>query len=116
MSFSFANLKRDARRAVHDTLAVSAEFQSGADDPVSMSVRFHSTRTLTPFGAAGADDYAEIIERIDRVIFDVDALAAAAITPQRGDTVLFSDYGITVTLDVRAPTDGPVTEAWTVTR
>jgi hypothetical protein len=117
MSFSFAQLKLDARRAVRDTFAVEATYQDDTMiEPVSLRVRYHTRRTA-PFADLEGQGFTEVVENIDRVIFDAEALAALPVVPCRGAVVSFPDYaGVCVYLDARAPYDGPVTEAWTVTR
>ncbi len=112
---SFAEIKAAARRAVHDAFAIAATYQDAVvTTPVDLLVRYH-TRMVRPFGDDGSG-YAEVIENIDRVVFDTEALAALGITPIRTGVVTFPDYGITVKLDVRDPTSGPIAQAWTVVR
>lgn len=113
---SFAQLKQELRRAVHDGFAVDATYQdSSMLAPVSLRVRWH-TKGARPFGDIGGEGYAEVIENEDRVVFDVDDLAAKGICPSRGALVSFAVYGICVKLNMRDDKTGPVSEAWTVTR
>lgn len=112
---SFAQLKQELRRAVHDGFAVAATYQdSSMLNPVSLRARWH-TRGARPFGDLG-DGYAEVIENVDRVVFDTEELATKKITPCKGAAVSFLDYGICVKLNTRDDKTGPVVEAWTVTR
>ena len=115
---TFAQMKREARRAVHDTFAVDATYlDSTLADPVILRVRFHTRRAI--LGDDLNQGYAEIAENIDRVILDREELATKGLTPRRRGVVTLTDpefAGIALTLDVRAPFDGPITEVWTVTR
>lgn len=116
MSFSFAQVKRDARRAVHDTFAVSAEYRDDSMvDPVPLRVRFHTQR-VSPFGDLNGQGFADVIENADRVVFDLEALAALPVVPCRGGVLVFPDYGLTLVLDQREAVSGPINETWTVTR
>lgn len=113
---SFAQLKRDLRRAVHDGFAVDATYQDSTMlEPVSLRARWH-TKGARPFGDLGGEGFAEIIENEDRVVFDVDDLTVKGICPVRGAVVSFADYGICVKLNMRGDKTGPVSEEWTVTR
>ena len=113
---SFAQIKRDARRAVHETFAVAATFQDDTmTDPVDLRVRFHSSR-VNMIGDLGGQGYAEVESRIDKIIFDVEALAALPVVPCRGATITIPDYGLTLVLEQKEPSSGPINETWTVTR
>ncbi len=112
---SFAQLKQELRRAVHDGFAVSATYQDASMlTPASLRARWH-TKGGRPFGDLG-DGYAEIIENVDRVVFDTEELVTKGITPCKGAVVSFPDYGICVKLSTRDDKTGPIVEAWTVTR
>jgi hypothetical protein len=80
-----------------------------------LNVRWQD-RFTSAVGDIGGGDYARVFENIDKIIFDADELADKALTPQRGGKVTLTDYGYTLTLDVREPADGPVKVVWTVTR
>jgi hypothetical protein len=113
---TFAQIKRDLRRLVHDTFAVSATYQDASMlHPVDLRVRLH-TRRASPFGDMEGAGFAEVIENVDRVVFDKDELSAKGLTPCPKGVVSFPDYGMCVRLDVREPSDGPIREAWRVVR
>jgi hypothetical protein len=100
---------------VHDTLAVQAFFQANsASAPVEITARWH-TRLVRQGDLEGVG--ADVIEGVDRVVFDRAALVAAGLAPKRGGIVVFPGYAdLTVILDVMEPYEGPVEEIWFVTR
>lgn len=113
MSFSFDDAKKQARRAVHDTFAVSAMYSdSVVTTPLEVKVRFHSrraTEVLMP-----NEGLAEVLEATPQVLFDRTELDALALTPQRNGQLVFAQYdGLVVVLDVEEKYDGPVYKAWT---
>lgn len=109
-------IRRDARKAVHAAFATAALYTDATlDIPVAVTVRWHNKAAL--YGDVESSGYAEIVARIDRVIFDREVLAALPLVPRRGGTLTLTEIGNQVlTLDTRDPIDGPVTEAWAVTR
>lgn len=70
------------------------------------------------------DGYAEMIDNIERLVFDRDEISAAGIVLQRNDKITITEplYQLpdgsypTFYLDVEDETTGPVTQAWMVTR
>ena len=103
---SFADLKAQARQAVHDTLAVPAFYEG-----VPITVRHH-TRSLVHGDIGG--EYASIQEGINRLVFDRNALADAGVTLVRGGVVTIPVYGLALELDQPEAEDGPVTAHWQV--
>ena len=111
MAAGFALYKTMARQAVHDMLAVPCVYldRQGGILADGLTVRHH-TRIATI--APGVDDYAGIIEGINRLVFDRTQLVG--ITLVRGNLIQIPDYGITLELDQREPDDGPVNAYWSV--
>jgi hypothetical protein len=109
--------RRQARRDIHAAFSLSASYTDPSlTDPVEgLSVRWHD-RFAAPVGDIGGGDYARTFENIDRIVFDTDELTEKGLAPKRGGQVTLTDYGYTLTLDVREPSDGPVKTVWTVTR
>jgi hypothetical protein len=104
------------RRDLHVAFAVSATYE---DDsvvvPTPITVRWHNKSTR--IGDIQGGDYAEVLETIDRLLFDSEEIATAAITLKRGGIVTLTEFGNTkFELDVREPADGPIKIVWTVTR
>ena len=131
MSFDFAKAKANARQAVHTTLGVQAFYQdSSLSSPVEVRARWHNK--IDRFGDLDNQSYAEIIQGIDRVVFE--AAVARSLNMKRGGTVTFPAYGAGMgvslgsplggeevgppafILSVREPNSGPFSETWVVTR
>lgn len=108
---SFADIKAQARRDVHETFAVLIQYRnSPSDEPTDLMARLH-TRIVVG-GENG--QYASIIEGVTRVVFDREELAEKGIVPRRNAVVTFPDYGQSYVLDIRDPLSGPVTEKWSL--
>ncbi len=127
MGFDFAQAKTNARRAIHSALAVQATY---VDDsiavPVEIKARWHN-KISRPFGDLENGGYAEIIEGIDRIIFNLETVDGVdtvvdvdgfPVTLLRNGTVTFPELlpGVEFNLDHKEPATGPVEEAWAVTR
>ena len=116
MGFDFGLAKRQLKRTVHDTLSVTATLRSVAGGAVNaVQVRYHEKLVRT--GSADAFDgtVSEIIEGVDRLIFDADDLAARSIVLRRGDVVLIPSLSLGFQLDTVLPPMGPVITGWQVT-
>jgi hypothetical protein len=106
---SFADIKAEARRSVHEAFAVPCQYRASASDqPTDLTARLH-TRIVVG-GENGS--YASIIEGVTRVVFDREELAAKSVVLRRNGLVTFPDYGQSFVLDIRDPQSGPVTEKW----
>jgi hypothetical protein len=115
----WADIKAEARKAVHAAFSLAATYvgPNSVEAPIALRVRWH------PAGArlgdlAGASGYAEIVSTSDKVIFDVSELGTLDLQPVRGGVVTLAVAGETVTvrLDTKTESDGPIVEAWQVTR
>lgn len=82
-------------------------------DKEVFSARLHNK--LVRQGDQGGD-YMDIIEGIERLVFNAEQLDALDITLSRGDLIQFPGYGITVELDQHEQDDGPLNRYWHVTR
>lgn len=124
MKFDFAKLKARVRKVVHDTLSVSAHYQDNMiTSPQAIQARWHSKIELQ--GDLNYQGYAEVLENIDRIIFNV--ADARNLNIKRGGLVTFHSYAQTLLdgtcldaptfiLDSKEPTAGPHEEIWRVTR
>lgn len=131
---SLADIKAAARRAIHGRLAVAAtlvdeDHPNGlifADDyeGETLTVRYHNK--LAKAGDL-TQDYAEIIDGIDKLVFhdaNVAAVSAgleangeAALTLSRGAEITIAEYkDLTFVLDSQQPPDGPSETVWVVAR
>ena len=111
MPFDFAALKSQNRRVVMDTLGVSAFYQDNSMSTAQpITARWHSK--IERFGDLAEQNYAEVVEGIDRVILipcDYPTLNFAA----KG-IITFPAYGRSFRLDHMEPPDGPLEQVWAV--
>jgi hypothetical protein len=131
---SLADIKAQARRAIHGRLAVSAQLVDDdhpdglifADDyaGIGLTVRYHNK--IDRNGDLDGD-YAEIIEGIDKLVFldeNVAEVSAALVANgqeplalTRGAEITIAQYkGLTFILDSQQPPDGPSETVWVVAR
>lgn len=112
MSFNFAKVKAFARRTVHSTLGVQALYEdSTTNGPVCVTARWHNK--IDRMGDIDNQSYAELIQGIDRVIFEAEV--ARNYNMKRGGTITFPEYeSAKFTLHVREPSSGPFEEVWEV--
>lgn len=109
---SFADIKLNARRAVHKALAVPCFYTSvNGGARLAISARLHDKRVV---GGDIGGGYATIIEGVTRAIFNREELISAGITLRKRDRITFPDYTLSFELDVRDAFDGPVDEQWSV--
>lgn len=116
MPFDFGEWKSLVRQALHECLAVPARYQDDSlDMPVDVTVRWHTK--VDRFGDLENGGYAEVIEGINRLIFNRAQLDELGIKPCRGGevTILATGYeNVTLVLVTMEPYDGPVEEVWNV--
>lgn len=120
MSFDFSKVKAKVRQVVHETLAVSATYQdSSISVPIVITARW--LNKLSRIGDLENSGYADVIEGIDRVVFN--AALARSIPVKKGGVVTFTSYtnsdegmAPVFVLAAKQPTNGPYQEVWEVTR
>ena len=118
MAFSFAKAKSLVRRTVHKTFGVPAFYKdSSLSTPVAISARWHNK--IERMGDLDNQGYAEIIQGIDRVLFD--ATEARTVGVKRLGEVSFPELAATPTsaiptfiLSTRETETGPDREIWLV--
>lgn len=110
------DIRRQARRDIHAQFAVPASYtDSNHVSPVPLTVRWHG-QNVHPIGDFDGQAYAELLTRIDRVIFLRDELITAGLTPAKGGVITIPTYGdAAFNLTVQEPVDGPITLTWNVT-
>lgn len=114
-AFDFTSAVAAMRKTVHAVMSTPAEYQApGSTVRQGVSVRWHDKLVLN--GNIGDTGYADVIEGIDRAIFDRDQLAQASIVLLRGGKIhLPAAYnGAVLTLEALEKTDGPVNVTWKV--
>lgn len=117
MVFSIESAKEKARRRVHKLAAAAALYRDDSmpqgDPAVAITVRWHNK--IIPADAINAAS--EIISGIDRLVFNIEELAALdpPLVLQRGGLVTIPRYdNMVFELAFEEPNDGPVTTAWSV--
>lgn len=115
---SHAEIKARARKAVHAAFSYSATYQDGSlDAAVPVSVRWHNR--LVMLGDYQDGGYANVVDGIEKVIFNREELLALGISPRRTGVVTITEPGFNNTqliLDVLEKYVGPVEETWMVVR
>lgn len=105
---SFAELRRELRRELHDTMCVPATITSPGSGVVNdVKVRRHNRVALI-----GGGEYMQSLEGVETLIFDIDELNQNGIFPHRGDVVTLTDDGAILILDTQVPQNGPINVMW----
>lgn len=116
--FDWTSAKTRVRKAVHDTFRVPVQLEAVAAPGtlVDLHVRWHDK--LTMVGNIVEAGYADVLEGIDRIIFEREELVEKGVLLRRGDEVRFGPafQGTVLILDTSEPSDGPVNVIWKVTR
>lgn len=115
MAFNFANARKTVRRVVHNTFAASALYaaNSVSTPTIPCKARWHSK--IDRVGNLDNEGWAQVIEGIDRIIFNVDQ--ARSINVARNGKIAFPDLpGFEFILDTKEDADGPEEETWLVSR
>jgi hypothetical protein len=116
MAFDFAALKSRSRQALHDALAVPADYiDEDLVMPAELTVRWHNK--INRFNSADELGLAEYIEGIDRVIFNIPQLEAQGVVLKAGGEVTLTHpafEGAVLVLSAKEPQVGPIEEIWLV--
>lgn len=119
MALSFAKIKAKARRDVHASLSVAATYQSYSLDKVVKGIRVRWHNKMAMVGDIDNNGYANMLEGIERIIFERAELERHGIELQEGDTIIITDEGFMnaqLILKVREPIVGPFEVIWQVAR
>lgn len=118
---AIAEIKNEARAAIHDRGAVACIYSDGTTDyptaeqveaGLELTVRFATkTKVVSP-----ESDGLSIMEAIERVIFAQPQLDALALEPDHNGVLTLPEYGISLQLDQPLDPDGPFNVYWTVVR
>lgn len=112
MAYDRAASVAAARRVVHDTMGVAVNYE----DPftpglVGLRVRWHNRIAL--MGDLVDTGYPNVVEGVNRVVFDRDELNEKGVVLHTGGQVTLGD-GTVLILDHREPHVGPLREIWGV--
>ena len=109
-------MKSRVRRTVHNTLSIAAEY---VDDsmaaPEPLRVRWHNRIVQT--GDLQNGGYAEIIDAINRVIFDAEELLLKGVVIVRGGKLKIAApafNGAMLVIGERDTDCGPIEQTWYV--
>lgn len=100
-----------ARRAVHSTMGVSAFYEDSQSGRVGLRVRWHNRIAIQ--GDLVEAGYANIIDGVNRVVFDKAELDEKGVILSRGGEVTMGD-GTVLILDHQEPVVGPIEIIWGV--
>lgn len=126
MAFDWSAIKASTRRAVHDVFKVRALYQDATmEEPIPVSIRWHNK--IGVIGQETNQGYAEVIEGVDRIIFNREELektnllsgSGRSVTPMKGGRIQLIDplfNNAKLILDSKEPVVGPVDEVWNVVR
>jgi hypothetical protein len=118
MPFDFAAAKARVRQIVHNTLAVPASYLDDTlDEAVSINVRWHDK--INRLGNLENMGWAEQIDGIDRIIFNLPEVTSKGLTLQQKGVVTLTNplYGSTsFTLEAQEPIIGPIEVIWIVSK
>lgn len=110
---AFATIRAKARRDVHTALAVrclyTPPYAAPGVLPVELTARLH-TRIVT--GGAQSPGFAEVIEGVNRAIFQTAELEAAGVVLKKNGQVEFPDYTLVFQLDILSASDGSDEQKW----
>jgi hypothetical protein len=115
--FDFAEAKTKARQIVRDYLGFDGLYTDDVTTDVPLKVRFH-TRIKT-FGDLVEAGYAEVLEGVNRLIFDRVEVASKNVTLKTGGKVTLQHEGykdIVLVLDSQEPITGSVEVVWDVSK
>lgn len=118
MPSNFAAIKAKARRDVHNAFSVAATHTGHTSGVVTdIAVRWHNKQVM--LGDLQDSGYANVIEGIERIIFDRTELAEKGIVLNRGDVITITAIGFEnarLILEDREPIVGPFEVKWQVAR
>ena len=108
-----AEIKANARRALHGALSVPATWTSAlTGETKAVTVRWHNKQALR--GELSSDGYAQMLETQDRLVFNMEELATLQITLSRGDKILMPPIYENAELQIEEMEEitGPIEQIW----
>lgn len=116
MPFNFSAYKALARRTVHTYLSAGALYShSDLAEPVDIRVRWHNK--IARYGDLEDGGYAEVVEGVNRLIFDAAELNEKNIVLAKGAHIALTDPefdNAVLVLDTAEPRVGPIEIIWGV--
>lgn len=118
MAYDRAASVAAARRIVHKTMRVNATYQDSLmAGPEAITVRWHNRLNLQ--GNLVEAGYADVIEGVNRVVFNREELAEKSVVLHSGGVITLTDAvnnGVVLVLDVKEPDTGPINFVWGVVK
>ncbi len=116
MGFDFTSAVAAMRKVTQQVLGADGYYEDPARPGlVALKVRWHSRIAI--MGDSADAGYANIIDGVNRVIFDRDELAEKGVELTRNGRITFAHpqlVGTVLILAEREPYEGPVQEIWQV--
>lgn len=116
--FDWASAITNARKIVHDTFRVLVQYEdiSTPGVLVPLYVRWHDRLTLV--GNVVDAGYADVLEGVDRIIFEREELVQKDVLLHRAGKVHFGAtyQNAVLILEALEQSDGPVNVVWKVSR
>lgn len=113
----FAALKAQVRQTVHDTMSTTGLYTHESEPGVEteLSVRWHNK--IARMGDLLEAGYSEVVEGINRLVFNVPELTEKAVILRRGGRVTLTNPhygGAVLVLDTMEPMVGPIEQIWLI--
>lgn len=115
MAFDFADAKNAMRRAVHDTLGVSALYYATPSTVTGVAIKTRWQNKAVTVGDLDNADYAQVETGEEILVFS--AAEATTVGLARGGKIVIPQYqNIAFLLHEPMPADGPFEIRWQVSR
>lgn len=116
MAFDFTSALSGMRKIVHSTMGHAATYSYGVQAAQAVKVRWHDKQVLQ--GNLGDAGYSEVVEGIDRLIFNKTELVANSVVLKKGGKVTLGPQwnNAVLNLEVLEPSHGPEDVIWKVSR
>jgi hypothetical protein len=115
--FDFSELKKQVRQTVHVTMSVPAIYTHDSAPGVETELRVRWHNKIARVGDLLEAGYSEVVDGINRVIFNVPELIEKGVVLARGGRItLDTEYydGAQLILETKEPRVGPVEEIWLI--
>lgn len=115
MAYDFAALKATVRQTVQDVMSTEAEYVSPSGETTALRVRWHNK--IARVGDLLDAGYAEVIEGVNRVIFNIPELDEKNVKLERDGEVRLTNphfRGAVLVLVAMEPEVGPIEQIWTI--
>lgn len=114
--FDFGAVKAMVRQTVHDTMSTPATYWHESNPTVTVELRVRWHNKIARMGDLLEAGYTEVVEGINRLIFNIPELTEKAVVLSRGGRITLGEhYGFTeLVLETKEPEVGPIEEIWLI--